>query len=256
MPKDKQHNDDIFDQTAAPEVDPMDRQRIEDETDAAEVAREAAGTTTGYSAPDDDKDPDQPEDGEDDDDDQTGDLDDGDFFINMAKADEKIKPMEIGTRLIVSCSAADAKISASANPMIALRVTVERVVSTPNASTITTSYRKRSVRDNLLFIPPNEETGYRGTIWRANQAMRAFGVEPDHGEYRSRAAFMAMLQTKAAELRGAVAEIEVGIEMNDGSDGREIQRDGSGEPYPPKNTIVRYYPYSPPAAPPVEDLPF
>jgi hypothetical protein len=192
--------------------------------------------------------------------DEDSEVGDGDFFVNMAKADEKLQPMAIGTRLVVSCSGAEAKVSASGgNPMIALRVKVECVVNTPVATTDTRSYVNRTVRDNLLFIPPNEDTGYRGTIWRANQAMRAFGVEPDHGVYRSKAAFMEMLQRKAEELVGAVCEIELGLDDGTSNGTRAPAIDPStGEPYPLKNTIARYYQYKPvtPARTDDSDLPF
>lgn len=172
--------------------------------------------------------------------------DDGDFFINMAKADEKLQPMAIGTRLVVSCTGAEAKFSTTGNPMIAVRVKVERVVSTPVTTTDTRAYKNRTVRDNLLFISPNDETGYRGTIWRANAAMRAFGVEPDHGVYRKKSEFLTMLQQKAEELVGAVAEVELGVDdgTKDGTQAPTLDP-ATGEPYPPKNTIVRYYPYKP-----------
>jgi len=193
--------------------------------------------------------------------DEDSDLDgDGDFFINMAKADEKLKPMPIGTRLVVSCTGAEAKISGSGNPMISLRVKAERVVSTPDTSTDTRSFRNRTIRDNLLFIPPNDETGYRGTIWRANGAMRALGVEPDHGVYRKRSEFMNMLTLKAQELVGAVCEIEVGIDDGTANGTKPAEIDpATGDPYPPKNTVARYYPYKPaPVAAAMDDsdLPF
>lgn len=174
------------------------------------------------------------------------DVGDGDFFVNMAKADEKLQPMAAGTRLVVSCTGAEAKISGSGNPMIVLRVKSERVVSTPDAAIDTGPYKNRTIRDNLLYIPPNDQTGYRGTIWRANQAMRAFGVEPDHGIYRKKSEFMEMLQRKAEELVGAVCEIEIGIDDGTSNGTRSPAIDpATGEVYPPKNTITRYYPYTP-----------
>lgn len=190
---------------------------------------------------------------------------DGDFFINMADADKRLEPMAIGTRLVVSCTKADAQISGAGNPMLVLRVKVERVVSVMDAKTDTRGYKNRTVRDNLLFIPPDPDTDYRGTIWRANQAMRAFGVEPDKGQYRTKAAFMGMLQRQADLLRGCVCEIEVGIDdgTKNGTQPPAIDP-ATGEAYPPKNTITRYYPYKPPVASVpsgevsagVDDLPF
>lgn len=190
---------------------------------------------------------------------------DGDFFINMGEADKRLEPMAIGTRLVVSCTKADAQISGAGNPMIVLRVKVERVVSTMDAATDTKTYKNRTVRDNLLFIPPDPDTDYRGTIWRANQAMKAFGVEPDKGIYRTKAAFMAMLARQADLLRGCVCEIEVGIDdgTKNGTQAPPIDP-ATGEAYPPKNTITRYYPYRPPVAQAttgevsagVDDLPF
>jgi hypothetical protein len=194
-----------------------------------------------------------------------GEEGDGDFFVNMAEADVRLEPMAIGTRLVVSCTKADAQISGSGNPMIVLRVKVERVVSTIDAATDTKTYKNRTVRDNLLFIPPDPTSDYRGTIWRANQAMKAFGVDPDKGIYRTKAAFMAMLARQADLLRGCVCEIEVGIDdgTKNGTQPPAVDP-ATGEAYPPKNTITRYYAYRPPVAQAatgevsagVDDLPF
>lgn len=257
--------DEIFDQTAgngdavppAPPADPDTGEVIDADdngraleasdltaTDFAEIAADRAAAVTGV------------------DHDEHG---DGDFFINMGEADKRLEPMAIGTRLVVSCTKADAQISGAGNPMIVLRVKVERVVSTMDAATDTKTYKNRTVRDNLLFIPPDPDTDYRGTIWRANQAMKAFGVEPDKGIYRTKAAFMAMLARQADLLRGCVCEIEVGIDdgTKNGTQAPPIDP-ATGEAYPPKNTITRYYPYRPPVAQAttgevsagVDDLPF
>lgn len=173
----------------------------------------------------------------------------GEFFIDMKKADERQAPMLAGTMVVVSCTAAEAKTSSAGNPMIGLRVQVQRVQSVPVASTDTRSYAKRTVRDNMMFIPPNDDTGYKGTIWRANQTMRAFGVEPDHGVYRTLGEFMAMLQRKAEEMIGCVAVAELGIDdgTNNGTRAPEIDA-STGEPYPPKNVVVRFHKYIAPAA--------
>lgn len=254
-------NEDIFDQTTAPESDvtAIDRELNNVQPDDADQSARVQAATQEYGGIDFAKAAaqvlaaaDQPVD--------DANIGDGDFFIDMTKADEKLQPMAIGTRLVVSCSGAEAKISGSGNPMIVLRVKVERVVSTPNASTDTSAYKNRTVRDNLLFIPPNPDTAYRGTIWRANQAIRAFGVEPDRGVYRTKAAFMAMLQDKAEELVGAICEVELGID--DGTSGgtkAPAIDPATEEAYPPKNTITRYYPYKPASFIATErddDLPF
>lgn len=270
---DQTANDDIFDQTAAPAAndaadreaalaatidngdDPFaeaDKRRAAGEPpiegiDFEQLRQRQAEMRAAQAASGDDSAP-------------AGDGD-GNFFINMAEADKRLEPMPIGTRLVVSCSAAEAKVAGSGNPMISLRVKVERVVSTPLASTDTRSFKNRTLRDNLMFIPPDPDRDYRGTIWRSNGALKAFGVEPDKGVYRTKAAFMAMLQAQADRVRGCVAEVEVGIELNDGSNGKQVSIDpASGEAYGPKNTIARYYPYKPPIAASVaddsDDLPF
>lgn len=179
------------------------------------------------------------------------------FFIDMTTAEERIAPMAIGTRAVVSCTAAEAKLSASGgNPMIAIRVKLERVISVPDVTIDTSAYRNRSTRDNLLFTGPNPVTGSKGQLWRCKLAFDAFGVEWDRGIYKTKSAFLAMLTRKAEELVGCVCEVEYGIDANDGSNGK-IQYDQHGDPYPPKNTIARFYPYTPQAAKIADDdLPF
>lgn len=190
---------------------------------------------------------------------------DGDFFIDMAKADERLKPMVPGSRLVVACSHAEAKLSGNGNPMIQIRVRVERVLIAvpsvdPNFNTDTATWAKRVMRENMMFIPENPVTGSKGTIWRSNLTMRAFGVQPDHGQYRTKAAFMEMLARQAELMIGNVAECEIGIDdgTNNGTQPAQIDA-ATGEPYPPKNVVSRFYPYN--AAPALTarkdtDLPF
>jgi hypothetical protein len=180
------------------------------------------------------------------------------FFMDLTK-DDDFELIPAGTRLVVSCTAAEAVVSSAGNPMINVRVKSERVVNAADMSKAAW-YRNRSIRDRLMFIPPNETTGSRGTIWRAKLAFKAFGVEFDARAFRTQADFLAWLTEKAELMIGAVCEVVVGVD--DGTQGgtKAAQVDPkTGEPYPPKNTIANYYAYNPstPAATAsAEDLPF
>lgn len=185
----------------------------------------------------------------------TGNAVTGGFFMDLTKEDD-LALIDVGTRLVVSCTAAEAVISSGGNPMINLRVKAERVVSAPDMDRAV-FYPNRSIRDRLMFIPANPTTGKRGTIWRAKQAIEAFGVAFDAQAFRSQADFMAWLRAKCEALIGSVCEITVGVD--DGTNGgtKEPEKDpATGDPYPPKNTIARFYPYKPAAATSTEDLPF
>ena len=174
----------------------------------------------------------------------TGNEGDGAFFLDLSKPDEPIKPMPIGTRAVVSCKGAEAKVSSAGNAMLVLRVQVQRVRLAQGASAEEIkTYDKRTVKDNVMFIPPNPVTGSRGTIWRAQQAFAAFGVPWPAQQFRSQAEFMAVLTELAQAFIGAVAVTEFGIEA---SDPNNINAE-TGEPWPPKNTVTRYSKFVPEA---------
>lgn len=179
----------------------------------------------------------------------------GGYFIDLSQADEALRPMVAGTLGVAVCSAAEPKISTTGNVMIALRVKMERITFAHGASPEEQlTYRNRSVRDNLMFIGPNPVTGSRGTLWRVKQAFEAFGVPWPAMRFRSARELLEAITPLAEKLIGAVAQVEIGVE--------EAKRDNidpkTGQPYPAKNTIIKYNKYisAPPATIGDEDLPF
>lgn len=179
------------------------------------------------------------------------------FFMDLTTGTE-IELIPIGVRAVVSCTAAEAVLSAAGNPMINLRVKIERVVKAPDMAKSAT-FRNRAIRDRIMFIPPNDVTGSRGTLWRAKQAYDAFGIEWPKLQFRTQREAMDRFAQDAESFVGSVAEIIVG--QDDGTNGGkktpEINPE-TGEAYPPKNTIAQYWKYNPApaAATSDEDLPF
>lgn len=179
------------------------------------------------------------------------------FFMDLTK-DDGFELIDAGTRAVVSCVAAEAVVSSNGNPMLNLRVKVERVKGAPDMSKAP-KYKNRTVKDRLMFIPPNDVTGSRGTIWRAKLAFKAFEIEWDARAFRTQKEFMDWLIAKAELFIGAVAEVTIGIDdgTSGGTKAPKIDPE-TGEPYPPKNTIGQYFKYSPAVAAQdaTEDLPF
>lgn len=185
------------------------------------------------------------------------------FFLDLTKAGD-FELVPAGTRAVVTCTAADAVISSAGNPMLNVRVKIERVISTADMSTAL-MWRNRSVKDRLMFIPPNPDTGSRGTIWRVQQAFKAFGVEYDPRAFRTQDDFMGWLRGKADQLVGLVCVALITIDDGTSNGTKAPQIDpATNEPYPSKNAIGGYYVYNPnapinqPSAPSGknDDLPF
>lgn len=189
---------------------------------------------------------------------ETGERVTSGYFLDLTSGTE-LELIPTGTRVIISCTAAEAVISGNGNPMINLRVKVERVVMLPPKidPNKAPSMRNRTVRDRLMFIPPNDVTGSRGTLWRAKQAYNAFGVDWPKLQFRSQAEAMQRFASDAEAFIGAVAEAVIGVD--DGTDGGKKKAQinpETNEPYPPKNTIATYYAYKPSMIVKDEDLPF
>jgi len=179
------------------------------------------------------------------------------FFMDLTKESD-FELIAAGTRAVVSCVAAEAVLSGNGNPMLNLRVKIERVKGAPDMSKAP-KYRNRSIKDRLMFIPANEETGSRGTIWRARLAFAAFDVPFDPQAFRTQADFMNWLHAKAELFIGSVADITIGVDDGTSGGTKAPQIDpNTGEAYPPKNTIAQYFKYNPVAtsAPATSDLPF
>lgn len=179
------------------------------------------------------------------------------FFMDLSKPDD-FELIAAGTRAVVSCVAAEAVLSGNGNPMLNLRVKIERVKGAPDMSKAP-MYRNRSVKDRLMFIPPNEQTGSRGTIWRARLAFQAFDIAFDARAFRTQSEFMNWLQAKAELFIGSVAEVVIGVDDGTAGGTKAPQIDpNSGDPYPPKNTVAQYFKYNAQAAsaPATDDLPF
>jgi len=169
------------------------------------------------------------------------------FFMDLTK-DDGFELIAAGTRAVVSCVAAEAVVSSAGNPMLNLRVKIERVKGAPDMSKAPT-YRNRSVKDRLMFIPPNETTGSRGTIWRARLAFKAFDIEFDAKAFRTQKEFLDWLTAKAELFIGSVAEVVIGVDDGTSGGTKAAQVDpNTGEAYPPKNTIAQYFKYAPVAS--------
>lgn len=164
------------------------------------------------------------------------------FFLNLADADAEFENIPPGTRAIVVCTGAEAKISGNGNIMIDLRVKTERIVTTPNNDPNADRFRNRTIRNNVMFIAPNPVTGKRGTLWSAKLTFEAFGIEWAARGFATQAKFMQWLHASAEQFIGGVAEAEIGIEKNDGN-----INPSTGEAYPPRNVIARFHKYDPPA---------
>ena len=188
----------------------------------------------------------------------TGEMVTTGFFMDLSK-DDDLTLVDKGTRAVVVCTAAEAVVSSGGNPMLNLRVKIERVVAAPDPSKAP-FFRNRTIKDRLMFLPPNPETGSRGTIWRARLAFKAFDIEFDARAFRTQAEFMDWLQAKAELFIGSVAEIVVDIDDGTSGGTKRAQIDPqTGEAYPPKNTIGQYFKYNAPAASATsgkDDLPF
>lgn len=265
------NNDDVFNQTASADNGPLAPAANPFEG-ASDAARQHSGADHGRIDSDvdelaaraqakRDRSEAEAQAGNNDDDPPVDPSGEGSFFMDLTKGD-KFELVPLGTKAVASCTAAEAVLSGAGNPMINLRVKLERVLQAPGASN-PDSYRNRSVRDRLMFIPPNEVLGKRGTIWRAKQAFDAFGVEWDAKAFRTQAEFMEWLIAKADLFVGSVAEVTIGVDdgTNGGTQAKQINPE-TGEPYNDKNTIASYRPYNASAvaasrAPASdEDLPF
>lgn len=180
------------------------------------------------------------------------------FFMDLSKPDD-FELIDAGTRAVVSCTAAEAVVSSAGNPMLNLRVKIERVKGAPDMSKAP-KYRNRSVKDRLMFIPPNDVTGSRGTIWRARLAFKAFDIEFDARVFRTQKDFLDWLTEKAELFIGSVAEVVIGVDDGTSGGTKAPQLDPqTGEPYPSKNTVAQYFKYAPVAqggSVATEDLPF
>lgn len=171
----------------------------------------------------------------------------GTFFLDLSKADEEIKLIAAGTRAVIVCTASEAKISATGNPMIVLRVKAERIVNVPRtvSDDEAVTYRNRTIRDNLIFKAPSD--GNRGTLWRVKAAFEAFDIEWSARAFRTQGEFMDWLNDRAAAFIGAVAEAEIGIEKGNGVN------QATGEKYNDRNVIARYHKYTAPAVNDADD---
>jgi hypothetical protein len=162
-------------------------------------------------------------------------------FIDLSNPNEAFEPMAGSSVVVVNVKGAEPKISSSGNAMIVVRYQVASVLTAPGiGGTEAASYVNRTIRDNVMFLPPNPVTGKKGTLWRAKKVFDALGVDWAARAFTSQADFMAWLQEAAEDMIGRMAIVTVGIEMNEGATNPE-----TGEPYPPRNVVADIREYQP-----------
>lgn len=160
---------------------------------------------------------------------------DGGFFMDLTDATAQPEMIPAGVKALVACTKAEAKLTKSGFPMICI-VTQAEVIEEATGVSNPQRFIKRTVRDNLTMIPPQDGKG--GTVWRFFQALSAFGIETERlqQKWRSRDQLMGVIAQIADELIGSVASVTYGIDTNE----RGMIDTATGEKYPPKNAIMRY----------------